>query len=103
MGYICKDCGSEERFRGRRDYTAYQTEEIYFDSSGEVQDYGDTDTHDGEAGDWHDGFECMACGSENIENTDDEEELQEIRDSVVKKEEESKKVSSWKEKIGVRK
>ena len=61
--YICENCGpSQDSFRGRQEFSDYGTEEIFFDSQGDIQDYGDKDVNDSEAGEWHD-IECRTCGA----------------------------------------
>lgn len=65
----CPECGSN-RFWATQDKTEYCTEDILCSYSNQekdgypefdIDDYGDTETHDSETGDMHDGRICAAC------------------------------------------
>jgi hypothetical protein len=106
MPYFCIGCGEEEKFEGFRDYAEYGTEKIFFNSEGEIQDYGDKDTNDGDIGDWHD-LVCSECG-QNVSDLDEEDiidikkqngwDLSEAEVEIFKEMEKAKEID-WKERI----
>lgn len=76
MPYYCTECGEEDNFIGLRDVTQYGEEEIFFDSEGDIQDYGDTDVSDSDGGNWHN-LRCNTCDVEIVYMT--EREIEEAK------------------------
>ena len=96
MPYYCTECGEEESFKANRELTQYGTEDVYIDSDGGVNDYGDFEVNDTESDDMSD-ITCGECGSEVIWIEDDK--IEEIKAETKKKLENKTTIVNWKSKI----
>ena len=68
--YICGACGPEQTaFTGQQEYTETGTQTVYMDSSGDIEDWGDRESNDSDAGDISD-VNCSECGGRAVWDDD---------------------------------
>ena len=102
MGYICKNCGQQDRFNATQEVTQYVTEQIYIDGEGDINDYGDSDVNDSDSEGGPENVECSECDSDDCEWVDDDDEIAEILQAIELLKEEASKpsvVTNWKEEL----
>lgn len=90
MPYLCEDCGNDDSFNAQQDLRVYETEQIYIDRDGEVQDYRDSDRTDSEVIEGPYDIECSECNSGNVMWFDTDEELEERKQELEAELEEEK-------------
>ena len=99
MGYICKDCGNQDRFTGWQKETSWNTQQVYLDGEGEIVDYGDSDTDNSEVTDGPDEITCSECDSEDVVWRDEEEEIEEILKEIQERKKAETTIQNWKQRI----
>ena len=79
--HLCMDCGNAKRFKMLRDWSLRATTEDVWDCEDEgwyEEQEASDNIEDGEVDDAYD-LECYECGSSDIKNDIDDDELLELR------------------------
>ena len=97
MGYVCRECGNTDSFEAQQEVTNYDTQHVYMDGEGNINDWGDTETNDSDTGDMND-VECAECNSSNVLWEDDEDEIARITEAA-RAVEEAAEISNWQQRI----
>ena len=77
--YLCRECGNTENFSATQDVTEYCTESISVDGEGTIIDWGDRESYDGNVTRYAYNIECDVCGSSDITDFVNLEELEEAK------------------------